>query len=384
MKSSAMIETSIAGYYRMSLLLAAAIVAIGFYFYLRQLDAGLRITGLGRDVAWGLYIAQFTVAEGLAAAAIVVLVPLYVHGAAEFEPIALPGVLLAIAGIVMCICFIVADLGQPSRVFNVILHPTPWSMMFWDLVFLGGYLLLNTAIAVGLLQVRRTGFAPPAWLRPVVLVSLPWGFAVHTVTAFLFSGLPGHPFWNTAILAPRFLASAFATSSALLLLLCVALRGLAGSKSEAVVIRKLALVMTYAAILSLFLMLPELFSALYGQLPGHAAPWNLLYQATQLAPFMWLSIGCLVAAVGLRLAPSSAERWAVLVLSAVLTVLGIWLDKGLGFVVAGFAPTPTGGDPVYAPTIQEWAITAGIWGVGALILLIAGRVALAAGWERRA
>ena len=47
----------------------------------------------------------------------------------------------------MCMLFIIVDLGQPGRVFNMILHPSPRSILFWDMVVLNGYLLLNALIA---------------------------------------------------------------------------------------------------------------------------------------------------------------------------------------------------------------------------------------------
>ena len=48
------------------------------------------------------------------------------------------------------------------------------------------------------------------------------------MTAFLYSGLAARPFWMTAILAPRFLASAFAAGPALLILLILVLRRTTG------------------------------------------------------------------------------------------------------------------------------------------------------------
>ena len=191
-----------------------AVMLLGSLCYLRQLQVGLAITGLSRDVTWGLYIAQFTFLVGVAASAVMVVLPYYLHDWKAFGKITILGEFLAIAAVTMCMLFIFVDMGQPMRVLNVLLYPTPNSMMFWDMLSLGGYLLLNAVITLVTLSAERKGVAPPGWIRPVIIVSIPWAISIHTITAFLYSGLPGRSFWLTALLAPRFLASAFASSLA--------------------------------------------------------------------------------------------------------------------------------------------------------------------------
>src|SRR3990167_5756415 len=195
------------------------VIVLGVLSYLRQLHVGLGITGLSRDVTWGLYIAQFTFLVGVAASAVVVVLPYYLHDYQAFGKITILGELLAVSAVVMCLLFIFVDMGQPERALNVILYPTPTSIMFWDMISLGGYLVLNAVIAGLTLGAERRGAAPPRWLRPIVVLSLPWAASIHTVTAFLSSGLPGRRLWLAALLAPRFLASAFASGPALLILL---------------------------------------------------------------------------------------------------------------------------------------------------------------------
>ena len=198
-----------------------AVIGVGFLCYLRQLSYGLGITGMSRNVTWGLYIGQFTFLVGVAASAVMVVLPYYLHNHKEFARMTILGEFLAISSVCMCMLFIFVDMGQPWRILNVMLHPTPSSMMFWDMVSLGGYLVLNALIALVTLDAERNGVAPAAWIKPVILLSIPWAISIHTVTAFLYSGLPGRTFWLTAILAPRFLASAFASGPALLILLCM-------------------------------------------------------------------------------------------------------------------------------------------------------------------
>ncbi|MCX6635301.1 MAG: polysulfide reductase NrfD, partial [Acidobacteria bacterium] len=198
-----------------------AVIGVGLLSYLRQLDTGLGITGLSRDVTWGLYIAQFTFFVGVAASAVMVVLPYYLHNYKAFGRITILGEFLAISAVTMCMLFIFVDMGQPRRVLNMLLYPSPNSVMFWDMISLGGYLVLNALIALVTLSAEHRGVAPPGWIKPVIILSIPWAVSIHTVTAFLYNGLPGRDLWLTAILAPRFLASAFAAGPALLILLCM-------------------------------------------------------------------------------------------------------------------------------------------------------------------
>ncbi|MFC1707852.1 NrfD/PsrC family molybdoenzyme membrane anchor subunit, partial [Planctomycetota bacterium] len=201
-----------------------AIIFVGACCWVWQFVAGLTITGLSRDVVWGFYIAQFTFLVGVAASAVMVVLPYYLHDVKVFAKITILGEFLAVSAVIMCMSFIFVDMGMPIRSFNMFLHPTPHSMMFWDAISLGGYLVLNAVIAYVTLSAERRENAPPRWLKPIILLSIPWAVSIHTVTAFLYSGLGARPFWMTAVLAPRFLASAFAAGPALLILLALVVR----------------------------------------------------------------------------------------------------------------------------------------------------------------
>jgi len=180
--------------YWLWLLCLAAIILAGILCYVRQLNYGLAITGLSRDVTWGLYIAQFTFFVGVAASAVMVVLPYYLHDFKQFGRITILGEFLAVGAVTMCMLFVFVDMGQPSRVLNVLRYPTPWSLMFWDFVSLGGYLFLNALISLVMLGSERQGVSPPRWIKPIIILSIPWAVSIHTVTAFLYSGLPGRTF----------------------------------------------------------------------------------------------------------------------------------------------------------------------------------------------
>lgn len=346
-----------------------------------QLSAGLGITGLGRDVTWGLYIAQFTFLVGVAASAVMVILPYYLHDYRAFARVVILGEFLAIASVVACGLFIFVDMGQPSRVLNVLLHASPGSMMFWDMLSLAGYFLLNVVITRAALDAERNDVPPPAWLRAVIVLSIPWAVSIHTVTAFLYNGLPGRSFWLTAVLAPRFLASAFAAGPALLILACLAARRLAGFDIGREAMGRLGVIVAYALSVHVFLLLLEVFTVFYSQVPEHGAHFRYLYGGIEghggLAPLMWASALLAAAALGVLLVPRFRAREAMLAGACAAVFFSLWIDKGFGLIVGGFVPTPLGAIVDYAPTWPEIGITVGIWALGALLVTVFFKMTLA-------
>ncbi len=357
-----------------------AVIAVGAWFYVRQLQLGLGITGMSRDVSWGFYIAQFTFLVGVAASAVMVVLPYYLHDVKSFGKLTILGELLAIASVAMCLLFIVADLGQPQRMLNMILHPSPRSILFWDMIVLNGYLLLNAVISWTALRAERRGESAPGWVRPVVYLSILWAVSIHTVTAFIYSGLAARPFWLTAILAPRFLASAFSSGPALLILLCLILSRVSRFDAGDEAIAKVSIIVTYAMGINVFFILMELFTAFYSNIPEHMEHFRYLFVGLdghhRLAPWMWVSAVLAVAALVLLVNPKTRGNRRTLTVACLAVFASIWIDKGLGMVVAGFVPNPLGEVTEYWPTLPEAAISLGIYGIGALTATVLFRVAL--------
>src|SRR5512137_1677284 len=280
-----------------------AVIGVGFIFYLRQFSEGLGITGMSRDVTWGFYIAQFTFLVGVAASAVMLVIPYYLHHYKAFGKITILGEFLAIGAVVMCLLFIIADLGQPMRAMNVILHPTPGSVLFWDMIVLNGYLFLNLLIGWTTLTAEKKGIASPKWIKPFIYLSVPWAVSIHTVTAFLYAGLPGRGFWLTAVLAPRFLTSAFAAGPALLILLALLVRKLTKFDPGKEQVQTLAKIVAYALPLKLFLLGCEVFTVFYSNIPDHKLHFQYLYFGLHghgaLVPWMWASVVMAFIAVAL-------------------------------------------------------------------------------------
>jgi Ni/Fe-hydrogenase subunit HybB-like protein len=358
----------------------AAVAAVGFATYLHQFEVGLGITGLSRDVPWGLYISQLTFLVGVAASAVMVVLPYYLHHYKAFGKLAILGEFLAIPAVLMCQLFVIVDIGQPRRALNIVLHPTPNSLLFWDLIVLNGYLLLNIIISRTTFRAERAGMPPPAWIKPVIYLSIPWAVSIHTVTAFLYSGLAARPFWLTAILAPRFLASAFAGGPAILILLALLVRKFSQFDPGKEAIAKLGEIVTYAMVLNVFFVLLELFTALYSNIPEHVEHFTYLFLGLEghavLAPWMKVSVALAIVSLVLLVIPKLRRNETLLVAACLTVVVSLWIDKGLGMVVTGFVPSPLGHVNEYWPSSVEVLIALGIYAIGILILTVLYKIAI--------
>lgn len=358
----------------------SAIVGIGFVTWLYQLNFGLGITGMSRDVTWGFYIAQFTFLVGVAAGGVMVVLPYYLHDYKAFGRITILGEFLAIAALVMCILFIFVDMGQPMRVLNVLLYPTPNSILFWDSMVLNAYLLINLIIGWNVLEAERHGTHYPTWVKPLIYISIPLAVSIHTVTAYLYCGLPGRHFWLTAILAPRFLASAFAAGPALLILLCLIIRKTTKFDPGREQIQSLAKIVTYAIILNVFFFICEVFVAFYSNIPGHMDSIKYLFVGLHghgaYVPWMWASIIMMVLGIILLVPPVTRRNETVLVVACLLVFFGAWIDKGMGMISGGFVPNPLHEVNEYIPTAPELMISLAVWAAGFLVLTILYKMAV--------
>ncbi|KJS83086.1 sulfate reduction electron transfer complex DsrMKJOP subunit DsrP [Desulfosporosinus sp. BICA1-9] len=359
-----------------------AVITVGLYSYFKQYSYGLGVTGMSRDVSWGLYIAQFTFLVGVAASAVMLVLPYYLHDFKKFGKMVILGEFLAISSVIMSMLFIIVDLGQPLRVLNVILYPSPHSMMFWDMLVLSGYLVLNIVIGWTTLGAESKGSPSPAWVKPIIYLSIPWAVSIHTVTAFLYAGLPGRHLWLSAIMAARFLASAFAAGPAILILLCLLVRRVSRFDPDPGVgaIQALVKIVTYAMIANVFFYGLEFFTAFYSNIPEAKAPLKYLFVGleghTRLVPFMWTATILAFVGIGLLLFPSTRKNDKILSLALVAIIAANWIDKGMGLVISGFIPNPFDRVTEYVITYTEISVTLGVYAIGMLLLTILYKIAI--------
>ncbi len=359
--------------------LLLAVMAVAFAVYIDQFLNGLMITGMSRDVSWGFYIANFTYLVGVAAGGVMVVIPYYLHDYKKFHRITILGEFLAVASLIMCLLFIVVDLGQPTRMLNVLLYPTPNSMLFWDMCVLNGYLFLNIVIGWKVLEAERNQIKPPAWTTPLIYLSIPFAIGIHTVTAYLYCGLPGRGFWLTAILAPRFLASAFAAGPSVLILLCYLIRKISKFDPGWEAIQTLSKIVCYALIANVFFFLCEVFVVFYSKIPSHMTHIKYLFFGLHghnaLVPWMWTSITLMFIGIALMVVPAFRSNKTLLPYTCVMIIIGTWIDKSLGMISGGFVPNPLHTVTEYMPTGKEIVISLGVFATGFLVLTILYKLA---------
>ncbi|MDR2726757.1 MAG: polysulfide reductase NrfD [Deltaproteobacteria bacterium] len=349
------------------LIFLAVCLLAGWAAYLRQLECGFQVTGLSRQMSWGAYIAQFTFWVGVAAAAAVLTLPGRVHGCRPFARAAVFGEGLAAAATGMSLLCVLVDLGRPQHLLNLILHPSPRSLMFWDMLVLAAYLSVNLILVRATLTAERQDLPPPPWFRPLLTVSIGLALSIHVVTALIYAGLPDRHYWLTALLAARFLASAFSSGPAVLLLLLIAGRRLTGHDEASPLLPGLRLWIVYALTLNLLFFGLESFTALYSG--TDAGRLFALLAASPGPAALAISFGLAsVAAIILLAAPPFSRHPRSLIPALCLAVAAAWLDKGPLLMLGGFTPDPFGAPISYAPTLTELFVLLGIHAAGLLIL----------------
>ncbi|MCP5520080.1 MAG: polysulfide reductase NrfD [Verrucomicrobiales bacterium] len=352
----------------------------GVYAYSQQLVNGLITTGMTDQVSWGLYIANFTYLVGLAAAAAMLVIPVYVYRNLHLHDVVIFGELLAVSVILMCLLFVTVDLGRPDRFLHLLLRFNfPMSMLTWDVIALNGYLLLNLHICGYLIYCAYCGRKPSkAFYIPFVFVAIAWAISIHTVTAFLYVGLGGRPFWNSAIIAPRFLASAFAAGPAFIILTLQIVRRFTRHQVSDEALFTLRRIVQVAMIINLFLLVCELFTEFYAD-TAHGASAHYLFLGLHghnaLVPWIWTAIVLNLLATALFMLPAS-RALPTLNAACVMAIIGIWIEKGMGLIVPAFVPTPLGEMVEYLPTLHETMVCLGIWAFGLLVYTILVRVSV--------
>ncbi|HSA58553.1 MAG TPA: NrfD/PsrC family molybdoenzyme membrane anchor subunit [bacterium] len=353
----------------------------GYYYQLRN---GLIVTNMSDQISWGAYIANFTYIVGLAAAAVMLVIPAYVYKIKAMKEITLIGELFAISAIVMCLMFVTVDMGRPDRFWHLIpkLGRMNWpiSMLSWDVIVLNGYLLINLHIPGYLLYKKYRGQPPTdAYYMPFVIISVFWAVSIHTVTAFLYAGLGGKPFWNSAVVAPRFLASAFAVGPSFILLTLQIIEKYSSFKVEHEVYRVLKRIIAVSLLINLFLLASEVFKEFYTD-SAHSASAKYLFTGIDgyvlLVPFIWTAIVLNVVATVIYASPQWSRGMRNVNIASVCAIVGIWIEKGMGLIVPGFVPSPLGTIVEYSPSLVELAVCLGIWATGFFVFTLLLKAAL--------
>jgi molybdopterin-containing oxidoreductase family membrane subunit len=367
------------------------LIVQGGWAYYHQLNAGLILTHMRDSVSWAFYIGNFTFLVGVAAAAVLLVIPAYVYDWKPIKEVAIFGELLAISAIVMCLLFICVDMGHPERGWHLIpfigTMNFPSSLMAWDALVLNTYLVINTVVAFYLIYCAfQNREYDHRIVVPLVILSIPMAISIHTVTAFLYNGMASRPYWNSAILAPRFLASAFCSGPAILLILFQIIRKTTRFEIKDEALHKIAELMAYAMGFNLFLQGAEIFKEyysntqhliytqyLYSGLHGHESP---------IAVYAWAALLLSVVAFILFLVPATRRNPMTMNAGCVMIYFSVYIEKGIALIIPGYTPDTLGQIYEYVPSTTEIRISMAIFGIGFLLFTLLVKVAVAALFER--
>jgi len=360
------------------------LIGSGVGAYLGQVQDGLIVTAMRDQVSWGFYIGNFTFLVGVAAAAVVLVVPAYVYDWGPIREIVIFGELLAISAIMMCLLFVLVDIGRPERFWHL-LPPAgrlnfPDSILAWDVLVLNVYFLINVVVVTHIVYMAFTGrHYDTRIVVPLVLLSIPTAVGIHTVTAFLYNGLAARPYWNSSILAPQFLASAFCSGPAILLFVLQLLRRFTRFEIRDDAIWKIAELMAYAMFLNLFLHGAEAFKEYYSN-TEHLLYTRYWFQGLgehkTLVPFAWTAVTLNVTAFLLFIVPAARKNWVTLNIGCFATYAGCYIEKGMGLIIPGLTPDTLGEIYEYYPSTTELRVAAGVFAIGFLVFTLMLKVAV--------
>lgn len=371
------------------------ILITGLYTYYQQTQQGLIITSARHLNPWGtLSYAQFPFFVGVAAGAVMIVIPAYLYQREDFEEIAVFGEALAASAVIVSIASVLTMLGSLERlvyIFPIVGTPNfPQSMLPWDVIVLNGYLALNIFIPGYMLYKGYHSEQPKKWIKYLIYLSVPWAISIHTVTAFIIVANPLRHLWFTALMVPRFLTSAFVAGPALLILVLLIIRraspqgtGYAGIEIKDKTLFTLGHIILIALLANLFSLISEIFTLGYSQTTHWASMKYLLFGLehygeiyTMLTPVMRVSIGLEIVAALLLLHPRTRYNIKTLIAGSAAALTGIFFEKGIILFLSVFIISPLG--QVYEPsfTIPEVVMALSLWALGALVFTLFAKAAI--------
>ncbi len=357
---------------------------LGLFTYVGQFQTGLIKTGMSDQVSWGLYVANFTYLVGMAAAAVMIVIPTYIFHQESAKRVVIIGEGLAVAATIMCVLFVTVDMGRPDRIWHLLpvigRFNWPLSLLTWDVAVLQGYMILNLLVPGYILYHRYAGKSYNHRLVFfLAIVSMFWAFSIHTVTAFLFSSNAARPFWHVSLLAPKFIASAFTAGPAFIIIAFRVIKSRTTFEIPEKIINLLALIVTVAMQINLFMLGAELFTEFYAE-TSHSASAHYLFFGLKglngLVPWIYSAIILNVMALVLLMFHQTRTNTNTLTIACVMAAVGVWIEKGMGFVVPGFIPTPIGEIQEYLPTFTEVKVSLGVWAIGLLVFTVLVKAAI--------
>ena len=368
------------------IVVAALLTIMGLALWVMQLSGGMVQTGMRNLDSWGLYITMFMFLVGLSAGGLIISSAPRVFGVEGFGGISKIAVWTSICCTVLAIGFVVVDLGQPLRLWELFAYSNLGSPLMWDIIVLGTYLILSIVYLWATLRFEG-GKGSATSLRVISAIALVCAILVHSVTAWIFGLQQGREMWHTALLGPWFVSSALVCGVALVLVVVIALRKAGYLELDQSFVVKMAKLLGVFVCVDLSFFACDLLTE--GFPGGHGVEVVSMLTTGPLAPFFWIEVvGCALTAI-VCFTPKLRTN-PLIVAAGLLAIVGIFC-KRVQLLVGGFqlpnldyagpvSPyTVTGWESgmtaayqgmVYFPTPLEFGVTLGVIGLGALLLLV--------------
>lgn len=333
-------------------LVGIVLLVVGLIAWIVQLTGGLLAgSNMTNVFLWGLMIAVFAFLVGFGAGSQFVASAIILSGKEELKPLA------RIAGAcgLACVCAagvaILADLGAIRNALVMIVGMNPRSPLAWDMIAMCTFIVLSI---VQLVMIARDARSVKVWAVLAGLAAL----ALQIVEGLLFSTQTAHGWWATPIMPVDFLAVAFVSGFALILLIaCVK-----GASSKA--LTWLGRICAIAIAVHLVLALIDLCLMFFEGTPESAGILAavgsniLLYLVELILPF--------IAMIMLFLPKNRGQKKPALIAS-ILVIVGIFAHRLMLLFPAYNAPSlylqlsgtdlTTGPYPISTGRYLDWDLT---------------------------
>jgi Ni/Fe-hydrogenase subunit HybB-like protein len=359
-------------------------IMIWAYGNFTQITQGMIVTGLNDQVSWGLYMSNFVFLVGVAAAAVTIVFPAYVYNYKPLKDVVIIGEMLAISAVIMCILFVLSHMGRPDRLWHIMpvvgILNWPNSMLTWDVIVLNVYLGLNVICGFYYMYMKYTGQEMnKKFYMTFVYISIVWAFSIHTVTGFLLNTMPTRPMWFHAVVPIKFIVTAFSAGPAFIILAFFIIRKNTKLVIQDEAINMLSTIITFCLSISIFLTLCEVVTELYPSTEHSFSLKYLIYGKhglSALVGWFWAAIIMNIIAFILLINPRTRKNHKILPFTCAILFVGIWIEKGMAFVLPGMIPSPIGEFAEYTPSWIEIGNSLGAWAIGLTIFTILARGAI--------
>ncbi len=368
------------------LAILAAVVAIGGLAALYMEHQGHWVTGMTNSVVWGTphVFAVFLILSASGALNIASIGSVF--DKAEYKPLGRLSGLLASALLVAGLLVLVLDLGRPDRLVVAMTTYNFSSIFAWNIFLYSGFLVV--VIAYLWTMAERKG---NHLMKPVGTFAFLWRLALTTGTGSIFGFLVSRQAYDTAILAPLFVAMSLAYGLAIYMLVLMFSFDWDERPIGPRVLKRLKNLLGLFVSAVLYFILVYHLTKLYGAKNADFETFLLINGGIYTAMFWvgWVLIGSL-APLGIIYHPelSKDRNWIIGACALVITgglaamyviIIGSQaypLEMFPGKTVLEFgAPGDIGGQVApYAPSFPELLLGMGAVGVALLITAVGVRV----------